>query len=70
MHCRIIDFHQAAQVRGVAVVVDVLRACSTAALATVAGAEAIDLAFALGLDTVDVALVLRERPGARALVPI
>lgn len=41
MHCRIIDFHHAAHVRGVAVVVDVLRACTTAALAIVAGAEVV-----------------------------
>jgi len=41
MHCRIIDFHDTTHVRGAAVVVDVLRACTTAALATLAGAEAI-----------------------------
>lgn len=41
MHCRIIDFRDAMHVRGAAVVVDVLRACTTAALAILAGAEAV-----------------------------
>lgn len=41
MQCQIVDFHHTARVRGAVVVVDVLRACSTAALAILGGAEVI-----------------------------